>query len=110
MSDSERNAEVTTLTALIDSGYSKYFAIPLTGYKFGEDDFFEFDAEDRDCWGETIMVADAEILAANDRRIEGYRSGVIDELFRVVCVASSDEFSPKDKASKISTEVPGAHF
>ncbi|MBB4229307.1 hypothetical protein [Rhizobium mongolense] len=77
-----------TLSELIDSGYSQYFAVQLNlDSQIDDPDFFVFDEEDRRRWGDTVMFRDREIALGDDvSPITGYASRWISPLFRLICV------------------------
>ena len=84
--------ECLRLSELIDSCYSRCFAIQLShDYNMDGRDFFIFDEQDREIWGDTLMSFDAHIkLSDNGHFTSGYASQWFDELYRLICVASVD--------------------
>ncbi|TCU15118.1 hypothetical protein [Rhizobium sullae] len=85
--DSSRPTSLT-LSELIDSGYSQYFAVQLNlDSEIDDPDFFVFDEEDRRLWGDTVMSMDTDITFADDRPpVRGYTSHWISPLFRLICI------------------------
>lgn len=92
----ENHGCVTTLSSLIDSGYSKFFAIQIRDLSLSEDAFFMFDARDREIWGETHMSANIHIkLPSFEPVFTGYSSNWSNGR-RIICIPASHTFSPSD--------------
>ena len=76
----------TTLSALIDSGYSASFGIQFyPADKFHEPEVYTFDSEDRRNWGNTEMFACRLHLWDSCEPLPCYASAWIGSLHRLVC-------------------------
>lgn len=92
----------TTLSSLINSGYSPYYAIQLDlDGIFAEPEFYVFDEEDRRNWGNTMMFRGDIVLGDDQPPVAGYVSDGIDSLFRLICLEPAYVRSIRDDPDEL---------